>query len=163
MLFFLFSRTYSSQNLIEDLKVLYRTAGQQGKGITFIFTDQDIKEEGFLEYINNVLSSGVVSLFNMKSQMFPFVVEYCYFSFFFVSVKVAGLFVKDEIDEICNDLIPVMKKEHPKKAPTNENLYEYFMARTRHNLHLVLCFSPVSPYPNEAIWSVEPGTQNPEP
>lgn len=101
---------------MEDLKLLYRTAGQQGKGITFIFTDQDIKEEGFLEYINNVLSSGVV----------------------------AGLFARDEIDEICNELIPAMKKEYPRRPPTNENLYEYFLSRTRQNLHVVLCFSPVS-------------------
>lgn len=57
--------------------------------------------------------------------------------------QVSNLFARDEIDEILSDLIPVMKREFPRRPPTNENLYEYFMSRVRNNLHVVLCFSPV--------------------
>ena len=109
------TRAYSVNNFLDDLKNLYRTAGQQGKGVTFIFTDQEIKDEGFLEYLNNVLASGIV----------------------------AGLFARDETDEILGDLIGPMKKEFPRVPPTNENLNDYFLSRVRKNLHVVLCFSPV--------------------
>ncbi|MED6239595.1 Dynein heavy chain 5, axonemal [Ataeniobius toweri] len=47
------------------------------------------------------------------------------------------------MDEILSDLIPVMRREFPKRPPTNENLFEYFMSRVRRNLHVILCFSPV--------------------
>jgi len=61
-----------------------------------------------------------------------------------VCVQVSNLFARDEMDEILEELVPVMKKEFPRRAPTNENLYSYYNARVRRHLHVVLCFSPVS-------------------
>jgi len=57
--------------------------------------------------------------------------------------QVSNLFAKDELDEITQELIGVMKKEFPRRPPTPENLYDYFISRARNNLHCVLCFSPV--------------------
>ncbi|XP_040105705.1 dynein heavy chain 8, axonemal isoform X1 [Oryx dammah] len=109
------TRSYNVSNLTDDLKALYKVAGADGKGITFIFTDNEIKDEAFLEYLNNLLSSGEIS----------------------------NLFARDEMDEITQGLISVMKRELPRHPPTFDNLYEYFISRSRKNLHVVLCFSPV--------------------
>ncbi|VVC98542.1 unnamed protein product [Leptidea sinapis] len=95
------TRAYNVSNFMDDIKILYRIAGLQGQGISFIFTDNDIKDEQFLEFLNNILN------------------------------------------EILNELTPIMKKYAPKRIPVPDVLYEYFIMRSRSNLHVVLCFSPV--------------------
>ena len=42
-----------------------------------------------------------------------------------------------------SELIPVMKRELPRRPPTPENVLEFFLSRVRQNLHIALCFSPV--------------------
>ncbi|CAM4927444.1 unnamed protein product [Rotaria socialis] len=108
------SRTYTLNNFLDDLRNIYRRAARLGQGIVFVFTDNDIKDDQFLEYLNNVLSSGEVS----------------------------GLITREEMDETLSELSVKMKKEYPKRALTNENLQNYYYERLRKNLHVVLCFSP---------------------
>ena len=109
------TRTYNISNFTEDLKNLFRTTGISGTGTTFLFTDQDIKEESFLESINNILAGGMIS----------------------------AMFSKEELSEIVAELIPVMKRECPKVQPTADNVVQWFLDRIKNNLHIVLCFSPV--------------------
>lgn len=54
----LLSRGYSENNFREDLKSLYMKLGIDNKSMIFLFTDGHVAEEGFLELINNMLTSG---------------------------------------------------------------------------------------------------------
>ena len=109
------TRTYNTANFLEDLKLLFRSCGIQGKGTTFLFTDQDIKEEGFLEYVNNVLGGG----------------------------QILNLFTRDEQSEIINECLPIMKRESSHLPLTSENASSWFLDRVNVNFHVVLCFSPI--------------------
>ena len=109
------TRTYNTANFVEDIKLLFRTTGISGTGATFLFTDQDIKEESFLEYINNVLAGGLIT----------------------------SLYTREEQKEIIAELMPTLKREFPKTPLTPENTFSFFLERVRANLHIVLCFSPV--------------------
>lgn len=58
------------------------------------------------------------------------------------------------MDEITQGLIAEMKKEMPRNPPTYDNLYEYFLSRVKKNLHVILCFSPVSVFLHICLISI---------
>ena len=71
------TKVYNANNLLEDFKPLYRRAGVAGKGVCFMLTDKEIKDEGFLEYINIFLNTG----------------------------ELPNLFPRDELDAIIGEMV----------------------------------------------------------
>ncbi|KAG2377570.1 hypothetical protein C9374_009086 [Naegleria lovaniensis] len=108
------TKNYHIQALLDDLKKLYKIAVLESP-VTFIFTDNDIKDEQFLEYINMMLTSG----------------------------DIPGLFTKEEREMMIGELRPIAIKSDPSFMATPENLFNFFIDRARDNLHMVLCFSPI--------------------
>eukprot|EP00754_Rhynchopus_humris_P030089 Rhum_TRINITY_DN15257_c1_g1::Rhum_TRINITY_DN15257_c1_g1_i3::g.146501::m.146501/K10408/DNAH; dynein heavy chain, axonemal len=109
------TKHYTINNLFDDLREQYTHAGTKGP-VAFIFTDSEIKNEAFLEYINGFLSSG----------------------------EIPGLYSTDEKDSAINDIRVTAKKEAGKEfQDTGDWLWRYFVNKVRSNLHFVLCMSPV--------------------
>lgn len=111
------AKLYGVANFLEDIRGLFKDASLKGQPIVFILTDSDIRDEAFLEYINQLLMTG----------------------------DVAGLFSREEMDALLNDARPVMKKEYPGLPDTHDNLFAFVMSRARSLIHVALCFSPVGP------------------
>jgi len=108
------SKTYNQNNLLEDIRGQYALAGM-AKPVTFVFTDAEVKDEGFLEFINMILSTG----------------------------EIPGLIPKDEMEAIIGECSGAFEKEFPGVEFNRIMIIKYFYSRVRANLHIVLCFSPV--------------------
>lgn len=59
------TKSYGKNEWTDDLKALYKTLGLENKKVVFTFSDSDIKQEYFIEDINNILNVGEVpNLYN---------------------------------------------------------------------------------------------------
>ncbi|KAI8916282.1 dynein heavy chain and region D6 of dynein motor-domain-containing protein [Gorgonomyces haynaldii] len=105
------SRGYGEPEFREHLKQLYGILGQ-GKPTVFMFTDGHVVQEGFLELINNMLTSG----------------------------QVPALYEDDEKDAVLSSVRDEAAKLG--LMQTREVLWKYFINKCADNLHVVLCMSP---------------------
>ena len=81
----------------------------------FLFTDNQITDERFLVYLNDLLSSA----------------------------NIPDLYTQDEKDNIANMVLGKVKAAGLSQDP--KSCWDYFISQVRHNLHVALCFSPVGP------------------
>ncbi|XP_058416307.1 dynein axonemal heavy chain 1 isoform X1 [Diceros bicornis minor] len=107
------SKNYGMTDWREDVKKVLLKAGLHSLPITFLFSDTQIKNESFLEDINNVLNSG----------------------------DIPNLYSLDEQDQIVNTMQPYIQEQG--LQPTKANLMAAYTGRVRSNIHMVLCMSPI--------------------
>jgi len=110
------TKQYNKNTFLEDMQNLYKSAGHMCKPTTFLFTESEIKDEVFLEFINSILLTG----------------------------EIPGLFAKDEIMAITADLRNRFLKERIGMEDTQDNLKQFFIDKVRDNLHLMICMSPMN-------------------
>jgi len=81
----------------------------------FLFTDTQIKEEGFVEDVNNLLNTS----------------------------EVPNLFPTEDKVEIIEKVRALYKAEGKVLEGTPTVIYSKFIELVKKNLHIVLCFSPI--------------------
>lgn len=110
------TRSYSMDDWKDDLRTILIMAGAQGRDTVFLFSDNQIKHEGFLEDINSILNSG----------------------------DVPGLWDTETVSQICEMVSASYKRDKGEKAASSpDQLFQYFTEQVKMKLHVVLCMSPV--------------------
>ncbi|XP_072168572.1 dynein axonemal heavy chain 3-like [Diadema setosum] len=109
------TKNYTKNEWREDIKKLLLKAGAEGKQTTFLFSDNQIKDESFVEDINMILNTG----------------------------DVPNLYAADEKAEIIEKMQTVARNEGKKIEATPMAMYNYFIERVRKHLHVVLAMSPI--------------------
>ncbi|KAL0038617.1 hypothetical protein WJX79_000048 [Trebouxia sp. C0005] len=107
------SSSYGVADFKENLLALYTKAGVKGTAITFLMTDNQIVNEKFLVYINDLLSTGYI----------------------------ADLCTQEDKDTFCNSVRGEVKQAG--MVDSADNCWDFFIDKVRKFLHVVLCFSPV--------------------
>merc|ERR1719174_202762 len=109
------AKGYNMLAFREDMKKMLIQAGGDGENTVFLFNDSQIKDEGFVEDINNLLNTG----------------------------EIPNLYPADERVAICEMVRNTARDEGKAPDGTPTQLFGYFLERCKSNLGCVVCFSPI--------------------
>ncbi|XP_055917464.1 dynein axonemal heavy chain 7 [Eupeodes corollae] len=111
------TRQYGPNEWHEDIKLILKKISASDLHGVFLFTDVQIKDESFLEDVNNLLNSG----------------------------EVPNLFTNEEKIEICEKMRQI-DKQRDKAVQTDGSLvalFNFFVQVCKDQLHIVLSMSPI--------------------
>uniref|UniRef100_A0A8D2M718 Dynein axonemal heavy chain 3 n=1 Tax=Zonotrichia albicollis TaxID=44394 RepID=A0A8D2M718_ZONAL len=109
------TKSYGITEWKDDVKQVMLKAGVGNNNVSFLFCDNQIKDESFVEDINMLLNTG----------------------------DVPNIFPADEKAEIVEKMQAAARMENRKIEATPLAMYNYFIERVKKNLHIVLAMSPI--------------------
>jgi dynein heavy chain len=109
------TKNYTNVEWRDDIKKMMIKAGTEGKQVVFLFSDNQIKDESFVEDINMILNTG----------------------------DVPNLFPPDEKADIIEKMQGIARALGKKVEATPLSMYNFFIERVKENLHVVLAMSPI--------------------
>ncbi|PNI91683.1 DNAH3 isoform 2 [Pan troglodytes] len=109
------TKNYTGNDWREDLKKIMLQVGVATKSTVFLFADNQIKDESFVEDINMLLNTG----------------------------DVPNIFPADEKADIVEKMQTAARTQGEKVEVTPLSMYNFFIERVRKNLHIVLAMSPI--------------------
>lgn len=104
------TKSYGISEWKDDIKQVMLKAGVANNNVSFLFCDNQIKDESFVEDINMLLNTG----------------------------DVPNIFAADEKAEIVEKMQSAARMENRKIEATPLAMYSFFIERVKKNLHIVL-------------------------
>jgi dynein heavy chain len=109
------TKNYGKNEWRDDIKKIFMKSGGEGKQTVFLFSDNQIKEESFVEDINMILNTA----------------------------DIPNLFASDEKAEIIEKMQNAARNENRKIESSTMAMYNFFIERVKSHLHVVLAMSPI--------------------
>lgn len=109
------TKSYGVDEWRDDLRSILGEAGTSDRPVTLLFNDTQIKWEGMVEDLSNVLNTG----------------------------EVPGLFAADEQAELLERVAGAARSAGLGKDASPADLWAFFVRRVRMNLHIILAMSPI--------------------
>uniref|UniRef100_A0A670KHQ4 Dynein axonemal heavy chain 3 n=1 Tax=Podarcis muralis TaxID=64176 RepID=A0A670KHQ4_PODMU len=109
------TKFYTTNDWREDIKKVMLQSGVANKNTVFLFCDNQIKDESFVEDINMLLNTG----------------------------DVPNIFAADEKADIVEKMQGAARTEGKRIEATPLAMYNFFTERLKKNLHIVLAMSPI--------------------
>ncbi|XP_063228083.1 LOW QUALITY PROTEIN: dynein axonemal heavy chain 7-like [Bacillus rossius redtenbacheri] len=109
------SRTYGANDWRDDLKKVLKQSGGENRDTTFLLTENQLREELFLQDVDSLLNTG----------------------------EVPNLFSIDEQQQIF-DMVRLAAQGGNRNLDISAlEVYTFFVNRCREKLHIILCLSPI--------------------